>query len=287
MYFNFETVLTLATLITGVVWLMDSLFLSKKRLIKQGLLKSNTGCLQRMVMVWGGVHIPGKVKMPRVIEYARSFFPVLFLVLFLRTFFYEPYRIPSGSDKPTLLIGDLILLNKHIYGLHLPVSNQTIYENQLPKRGDMVIFRFSNLDPSKDLIKRVIGLPHDHIRFSHNVLYINGIEAKQTRLGQTTDEGSDGNDWPVDIKREDLLGVSHLIYQRPQEPARDVDVVVPADHYFVMGDNRDDSFDSRFWGFVSRDDLKGKAIYVWLSWNGLSDGLLHTIRWGRIGYKIQ
>lgn len=288
MYFNFETILTFVTLFSGLVWLIDSLFFAKKRLVQQGFLHpKTTGFLQRMTMIWGGIRIGGKVKMPAVIEYSRSFFPILLLVLVLRTFFYEPYRIPSGSDKPTLLIGDLILVDKHLYGLRLPVNNKVIYKNKAPERGDIVIFRFSNVDPSKDLIKRVIGLPGEHVKYVNNVLYINGKEAKQELVGHAVDVDANQQRWPVDIKRENLLGISHLIYQRPDVSAKDFDVVVTPDHYLVMGDNRDDSFDSRYWGFVSQADLKGKAIYIWLSWNGFADGLRHVIRWDRIGQKIK
>lgn len=287
MHFNFEAILVVLTLFSGFVWLIDSLFFAKKRLLKLGVIKKESpGCLRKFIMIYGGVGLPQNMKMPKLIEYSRSFFPVLLLVLLVRTFVYEPYRIPSGSDKPTLLVGDLILVNKHIYGWRLPISNQVIYKNENPQRGDIVVFRFSAGDPSKDLIKRIIGLPGDHISYLDKVVYINGVKVPQEVLGDATD--SDGqSSWPVVKKQEALPGSPHLIYQRPQAPTQNVDVIVPADHYFVLGDNRDDSYDSRYWGFVSQDDLKGKATRVWLSWNGLSEGIMHAIRWERIGKKIQ
>ncbi len=285
MYFNFETILTIATIFSGIIWLVDSLFFAKKRLQRQGYIQANTGKLHEITMVYGGIKIPGAV-MPKVIEYARAFFPILLLVLILRTWFFEPYRIPSGSDKPTLLIGDLIVVNKHVYGWRWPISNETIIENKTPKIGDIVIFRFSAVDPSKDLIKRVVGLPGDQVQYMNKVLYINGVEAKQTGVGEVVDEEGSRKAQMM-MKREDLLGVSHLIYQRKEAPDQNFSVMVPADHYFVMGDNRDDSYDSRYWGFVSQRDLKGKASYIWMSWNGLSEGLQHMVRWSRIGTKIQ
>lgn len=286
MAINFEFILVLLTVLSGLICLVDSLFFARKRLEKAGVVNSHQSRFLRFKKVVLGLGLPPKLAMPKIIEYSRSFFPILFIVLFVRTFFYEPYRIPSGSDKPTLLIGDLILVNKHIYGWHWPISNHLIKANHIPKRGDIVVFRFSNGDPSKDLIKRVIGLPGDHVTYIDKELTINGIKAEQTFLANVEDaEG--GFNWPVVMKNENLLGISHLIYQRPQAPSQNLDVIVPADHYFVLGDNRDDSYDSRYWGFVSQADLKGKAIRIWLSWNGFSNGMLHIIRWNRIGDAIQ
>ncbi|EKD75445.1 MAG: Signal peptidase I [uncultured bacterium] len=285
-YFNFETILTFSTILTGIIWLIDSFFFAKNRLVKQHVLSEETSRWKQFVLLYLGMKIPEETTTPVLIEYARSFFPILLLVLILRTFFYEPYRIPSGSDKPTLLIGDLILVDKHLYGWHLPVSNHEIFKNKEPKLGDIVIFRWSAVDPSKDLIKRVVGLPGDHVSYLNKVLYINGMKATQVDKGEGTDiEG--GQSIPVLIKEENLLGVTHLIYQTQEVPSQNFEVIVPEKSYFVMGDNRDASNDSRYWGFVSQEDLKGKAIYVWLSWNGFSQGLPKIIRWYRTGMEIK
>ena len=182
MYFNFETILTLVTLLAGVIWLIDSLFFAKKRLIAQGVLnpKAPLPFLTRFWLIYVGPKT--ELKMPVVIEYARSFFPVLLLVLMLRSFVYEPYRIPSGSDEPTLMIGDLILVNKHLYGLRIPVINYKILANSKPKLGDIIVFRYP-VDPGIDLIKRVVGVPGDKISYIDKVVYVNGIKAPQELQG--------------------------------------------------------------------------------------------------------
>lgn len=259
MIFNFEFYLTLAVVLSGLVWLIDVLFFAPAR------------------------NQPGSErKEPILIEYARSFFPVLLIVLLLRSFFVEPFRIPSGSDEPTLLVGDFILVNKYVYGLRLPVFHNKIFAMNEPKTGDIIIFRWP-VDLSMILIKRVIGVPGDKISYVNKELFINGRPAPQELLGDSQDVADPAHPLTVFVREENLAGVVHKIYLRPDVPPQDFSVVVPPGNYFVMGDNRDGSNDSRYWGFVPEANVAGKAIRIWMSWNNN----LHNIRWDRIGTKIQ
>lgn len=253
---NFELILTALVFVSGLLTLVERFYLAPKRA---------EGYTQ-----------------PLIIEYACSFFPILLLVLAIRSFIIEPFRIPSGSLKPSLLVGDFVLTNKYIYGLRLPVLGTKLIYVSEPKRGDIVVFRWPP-DPSIDYIKRVIGLPGDHISYINKVLYINGKPAPQEFQKETTDKSDNGNHWLVEQKQENLLGVKHAIYIRPDILGDDFEnIVVPPHHYFMMGDNRDDSFDSRGWGFVPESNLVGKAILVWFSWNNDKN----TIRWHRLGLRI-
>lgn len=256
MSFNFEFFLTLAVIISGVIALAD-------------------------ILIFAPIRQRKNIAHPSVlIEYARSFFPILLLVLLLRSFLAEPFRIPSGSEKPDLLIGDFIVANKFSYGIRLPVLHKKIIAIGEPKRGDIMVFLWPK-DTSTYFIKRVIGLPGDVITYKDKVLTINGQVAPQTLLGVQTDH--DANEkWRVLLKRENLLGVQHDIYLRPDQLATDFSVTVPPGNYFVMGDNRDNSLDSRYWGFVPEKDLIGKAIWVFFSW----DNERHRVRWHRLGMRI-
>lgn len=263
MNLNFELILFYATLVTGLICLFDLIFLAKKRKAKQG--KS------------------AELKLPLIIDYSRSFFPVLLVVFLLRSFLYEPFRIPSGSLEPTLQMGDFILVNKYNYGFRLPVIHKAITEGSRPERGDIIVFRWPP-NPSYDFIKRVIGVPGDKISYINKELYINGNKIPQTFLRDVTasDEGDDK--WQAVEKEENLLGVHHLMYIDNAKNGRDYrDIVVPPGMYFVMGDNRDNSADSRYWGFVSEKDIVGKAVLIWLSW----DGSRNNIRWSRLGTAIR
>lgn len=253
--FNFELLLTLITLISGFVCLLDVIYLKRKR----------------------GV----EAEMPKYIEYSRSFFPVLLFVLLIRSFLVEPFRIPSGSLEPTLIPGDFVAANKFAYGVKLPVLHTKIMQVGEPKAGDIAVFRWP-IDPSVDFIKRVIGVPGDTISYSNKVLYINGVMQPQTYVGNATDTDEQGNSWPVEIFSEDFNGVKHLIYVRPDIPAQNFTTTVPPGSYFMMGDNRDDSEDSRYWGFVPENNLLGKAFIIWMSW----DSALDSVRWSRIGTLI-
>lgn len=257
MNFNFELILFYATLICGVIALLDVIFWAKKRNQAQK-------------------------KMPIIIDYARAFFPVLLLVFLLRSFLYEPFRIPSGSLKPTLDIGDFILVNKYDYGIRLPVIHTKIFTLNEPKRGDIFVFRWPP-NTSVDFIKRVIGIPGDKISYINKVLYVNGEKIPQTFIENRVDHDESGSTWNVELKHENFFGVEHDIFQSPDKTSDDFhDVVVPEGMYFAMGDNRDDSADSRYWGFVPEENIVGRATRVWMSW----DSDTNTVRWRRIGKKI-
>ncbi|MBA2709700.1 MAG: signal peptidase I [Tatlockia sp.] len=249
---NFALILVILSLVSGIIYLLDILFWSKNR---------------------DPEHKPNKL-----IEYSRSFFPVFFLVLLLRSFLIEPFRIPSGSLEPTLLVGDFLAVNKFAYGFRLPVWEKKVIPVSNPKTGEIVVFRWPP-DPSFDYIKRTIGVPGDKISYHNKVLTINGKVMKQTFIEYTTDESSGK---AVAKYSEDLNGVKHDIYIRPDVAPENFDVTVPTGQYFMMGDNRDDSADSRFWGFTSDEYLRGKAFIVWMSWNGITD----SVRGSRIGRFI-
>lgn len=249
---NFALILVLLSFISGFIYLLDVVFWAKKRSPDQK---------------------PG-----RIIEYSRSFFPIFFIVLLLRSFLVEPFRIPSGSLEPTLLVGDFVAVNKFAYGLRLPVWEKKVLPISDPKTGQIAVFRWPP-NPAYDYIKRVIGVPGDKISYHNKILTVNGQEAKRTFVEYTIDESSGK---AVAKYKENLNGVVHDIYIRADVPAVDFDVVVPPGNYFMMGDNRDDSADSRFWGFVPDNYLRGKAFLVWMSWNGKAGNL----RWSKIGRVI-
>ena len=267
MRIDLELVLVIGTLLTGGVWLLDRFVLARQR---RALSTVHAGGAVRDAEVEMGMRDPWYV------EYAKSFFPVLFIVLVLRSFIAEPFRIPSGSMMPTLLVGDFILVNKFAYGIRLPVVNKKIIDIGAPERGDVVVFRFPK-DPSDDYIKRVVGLPGDRIAYVDKVLYVNGSPAEQSLLGDYEEQRS------MQVYAELLESVNHEILISPGHGNVEGEWAVPPDRYFVMGDNRDNSNDSRFWGFVPTSHLVGKAFLVWLNWDwqaGVFDN-------SRVGYYIR
>ena len=201
----------------------------------------------------------------RVIKIAREFFPILLLVFVIRTFLIEPFKIPSGSMMPTLIAGDFIAVNKFAYGLRLPVFNKLIYKTGSPQRGDVFVFHYPK-DPSIDYIKRVIGVPGDTIRYESKKLFINNQELSQSYLGEYEYQLNAD----LSLKAKEFLetnnNLSHsiLIHDIPSET---IEFTVPEGHYFAMGDNRDNSSDSRVWGFVPDHLLVGKAFVIWLNFN--------------------
>ncbi len=214
-----------------------------------------------------------------------SLFPVLFIVVGLRSFVFEPFKIPSGSMMPTLLIGDFIVVNKYSYGLRLPVTNTKILDTGAPERGDVMVFRYPE-DPDVNYIKRVVGLPGDEVTYRNKVLFINGELMAQEQLGMWIGEGRNRNPpgRRPQLFSEDLGGVEHEIVIYPDQPGRRVQTwTVPDGHYFVLGDNRDQSLDSRAWAFVPEDHLVGKATRIWMHWD-CSRG---CIGWERIGQAIE
>lgn len=264
---RFSEILFIATAVTGLVWLIDRIWFRPKR----------------MMYVLADPKRP--IKEPWWIEYSKSFFPVLLIVFLLRTFIAEPFRIPSGSMRPTLLEGDFIVVNKFDYGLRLPILDYKILAIGQPKRGDIVIFKHVKNGESLDMVKRVVGLPGDHIQYQDKTLYINGKPMLQTFEGEKIETNAHGMQYPVREFIEDINGNKHQIFVRPDVADnlyyyKYKDIVVPPDHYFMLGDNRDGSDDSRFWGFVSDKDLQGRAIAIWMSWGGFK----HPVRWNRLKF---
>ena len=253
---GFAAVLLLATTISGLIWGVDHFLLRPKR---------------------------GARAEPVVVEMARSFFPVILIVFLLRSFLYEPFKIPSESMLPTLQVGDFILVNKFTYGVRLPVINKKIVDLGAPERGDVMVFRYPE-DPAKDFIKRVVGTPGDKIAYMQKRLSINGKAIETESLGTATEVDKRLGLRRFESFREKFGEKSHQMMVDPdaigvrlsgvrQFPNREnceynndgVVCTVPAGHYFMMGDNRDNSDDSRYWGFVPEENIVGKAVRVWMN----------------------
>jgi signal peptidase I len=221
----------------------------------------------------------GAVKEPVVVEYARSFFPVIALVLVIRSFLFEPFRIPSDSMMPTLLDGDFIFVNKFSYGLRLPVLNTRFVDIGEPARGDVVVFRKPS-DPATNYIKRLVGLPGDTVEVRDKYVHVNGARIPMQIRGTYRGHDHDG----AFIGAEKLGEVQHEVLYIPGRQSREGVFRVPAGHYFFLGDNRDNSQDSRFAdvGYVPERNLVGKAVRIWFNWDGATGPI-----WSRIGQAIQ
>ncbi|MFY2764523.1 signal peptidase I [Arenimonas sp. MALMAid1274] len=248
-------ILTVAAAITGAIWLLDSLLFARKR---------------RLMLAEGE-----EVAEPVIVEYAKSLFPVIFLVLGLRSFVAEPFRIPSNSMMPTLLDGDFILVNKFGYGLRLPVANTKVLDLGAPRRGDVVVFRYPGNGPDDptagaDYIKRVVGLPGDRITFRDQTLYLNDQPVSKRPVGVYVGSGEGREMTGATLFEVDLDGRRHQSLElfKQGDPRAEDSWVVPEGHYFMMGDNRDRSEDSRYWGFVPEQNLVGKAFVIWLNCDG-------------------
>ena len=252
---DFAAVLLLAAIITGLLWLYDAKWARKRR-------------------------TAGEAE-PVVVDMARAFFPVIVVVFLIRSFWVEPFKIPSGSMKPTLLVGDFILVNKYTYGIRIPVINKKVVAVNDVKRGDVVVFRYP-ADPSVDYIKRVVGTPGDKVMYRNKRLTINGEPVAAQGAGFYTD--AELNYLRLPTFMEKLGEHNHQMMIVPAQPPVDLAQVrqfadrknceynddgfsctVPAGHYFMMGDNRDQSSDSRYWGFVPDDHIKGRAFLVWMN----------------------
>lgn len=254
---NFALVMLLLLLVTGVVWFAEAWYFRKRR--------------------------PAGVAQPWWIEYPASFFPVILVVFVLRSFLVEPFKIPSGSMLPTLLVGDFILVNKFTYGIRVPVLNDRMIDVNEPQRGEVMVFRFPE-NPSLDYIKRVIGLPGDEIRYEGKRLTVNGKEVPLQPDGDYNYLEGGLNFVATQQFRETLGNIPHTVITQESVPPVQLSGVqrfpyrgncaynesgfvckVPAQHYFMMGDNRDSSSDSRYWGFVPEKNIVGKAFLIW--WN--------------------
>ncbi len=269
-FLELAAVILIAITICFVIWMVDKLFLRKKR--------------------------PADRLEPASVDMARAFLPVLTIVFFIRSFWIEPFRIPSGSMIPTLLVGDFILVNKYAYGLRIPVLNKKVLEVGEVKRGDVVVFRYP-LDTTKDYIKRAIGLPGDKIEFQGKNLFINGTLVPVQLVGEAPADGLDFNKYQV--FKEKLGDKEHAAQVNPLRPSIETSQIfanlrtsrscdynpdgngmrctVPQGHYMMIGDNRDNSTDSRYWGFVPEDHLRGRAFLVWMNFGQLK----------RVGESIQ
>jgi len=248
---NLALILTVLTLLTGVVVAVDK-------------------------FVWrrNGEEGGGSVMRQTVVEYSRSFFPVLLFVLVVRSFVFEPFRIPSGSMMPTLLQGDFIFVKKYAYGLRLPVLETKVIETGEPQRGDVVVFRLPS-DPSINYIKRVVGLPGDRISYARHRVLVNGEQVALEQHPSAT---------AMDPRFVEQLGERQhdILIMNPEYSIRDGEYRVPEGHYFMMGDNRDNSRDSRFIGAIPETHLVGEAVRIWMHMDGLN-----WPRWDRVGNKIQ
>ena len=254
---SFALFLFLLLVVTGLVWLLDKYVLRRRR--------------------------AAGAKEPWWVEYSVSFFPVILAVFLLRSFLVEPFKIPSTSMVPTMVVGDFILVNKFTYGIRLPVVNKKIIDINSPQRGDVMVFRYPD-DPSLDYIKRVVGIPGDRIEYRDKRLTINGTEVPLKRL----DDYLSRERMQFSRRYEETFGDRvHEILVEEDAPSyvpqvrsfphagncnyntQGMSCTVPPGHYFMMGDNRDNSSDSRVWGFVPDENIVGKAFFIWLNLNEL------------------
>ena len=274
---NFALILFLLTVATGLVWALDRFVLAKRR--------------------------APDAPAPAWIEYPVSFFPVLLVVFLLRSFVAEPFKIPSSSMRPTLEVGDFILVNKFAYGIRLPILEEKIVETGNPRRGDVVVFRYP-VNPSQDFIKRVIGVPGDVVEYRDKALTVNGRPLARSPDGtyswleglrfETTDRfieradpGAGTREYTISVNPQappvypqnvrSFPGREHCEYNNQGFTCK-----VPPGHYFMMGDNRDFSDDSRYWGFVPDDHIRGKAFFIWFNWDDIS-----SLAFKRVGSGIR
>jgi len=258
---NFALIMFVLLVVTGGIWLLDRFVLAKSR--------------------------AADIAEPWWVEYAKSFFPVILIVFLIRSFLVEPFKIPSGSMIPTLQVGDFIVVNKFTYGVRLPIINQKIIPLNDPQRGDVMVFRYPE-NPSLDYIKRVIGLPGDTVEYNHKKLLINGVEQAQKADGDYNYVEANLNFVHTEKRNETLGNRKHALLVNPEMPTLHLAAVaefkgrencdydnemvrckVPAGHYFMMGDNRDNSRDSRYWGFVPDNQIVGRAFLIWMNFSDL------------------
>jgi signal peptidase I len=257
MNLDFSVVFIVLALVTGGIWALDAWVLAPRRAAGRS-----------------GVESEDEAREPVLVEYARSFFPIILIVFLFRSFVYEPFRIPSSSMLPTLQIGDFILVNKFTYGLRMPVVGHTLVAIGEPRRGDVVVFRLPS-EPSKHYIKRLVGLPGDRIVYRNKQLMINGEPISIEAAGRR--RVANGLNALLSIER--LGEAEHEVLILPQRREQPREFVVPEGRYFMMGDNRDNSKDSRYpeVGFVPERNIVGKAVRIWLTWPPV---------WSRVGNRI-
>lgn len=288
---NFALILFILTVGTGIIWFLDVFHFARQRRARADAALAEYDARRARLQADGlkvdevdRTKIEADIlRQPTWIEYSGSFFPVIALVFFLRSFLYEPFKIPSSSMVPTLVIGDLILVNKFTYGVRLPIINKKIIDINDPQRGDVMVFKYPK-DPSLDYIKRVIGVPGDKIVYKNKRLTVNDKEVSYESLPDYLDEEHLSYSKQY---REGLAAVPHRILNDEKAPAyvqnpdpfpkrelcsynlEGFSCTVPSGHYFMMGDNRDNSLDSRYWGFVPDENIVGKAFFVWMNLGNL------------------
>jgi signal peptidase I len=291
---NFALILFVAMVVTGVVWFLDIFYFAKQRRAAADAALAEYDS-RTAKMTADGIRYDNKpnareaiaahhLRQPTWIEYSGSFFPVIALVFVLRSFLYEPFKIPSSSMVPTLVVGDLILVNKFTYGVRLPVLNKKIIDVNDPQRGDVMVFKYPK-DMTQDYIKRVIGVPGDTITYDNKRLTVNGKPVEYTAMDEYLEDES------LEYRQqfsEKLPGQQHRILNNKNRRSIDLGAVdnfphreacvysyekftciVPEGNYFMMGDNRDNSLDSRYWGFVPNKNIVGKAFFVWMNLSNL------------------
>jgi signal peptidase I len=288
---NFSLLLFIMTVVTLLYWLAERLHFRPAREAAAAAFETQDAARRQQLGKMGIAQVDGDVAQakqrllaqPWWLDWTAGLFPVILVVFLLRSFLFEPFKIPSGSMIPTLLVGDLILVNKYHYGIRLPVINTKIVANRDPQRGDVMVFRYPK-DTSVDYIKRVVGVPGDEVAYVNKHLTINGQPVPEQEVPKFYDE--DSLRWSRQFS-ETLGGVEHRVLNDDNRPpgvmpddsfpdkencrynAEGVVCKVPAGHYFMMGDNRDNSQDSRYWGFVPDENIVGKAFFIWMNFGNL------------------
>ena len=288
---NFSLLLFLATVVTGIYWFAERYYFLPQRQAAAARLEGEAITRRAELARMGISQVDGDIAaardqllvQPWWLDWTAGLFPVIIAVFFLRSFLFEPFKIPSGSMIPTLLVGDLILVNKYHYGLRLPVLNTRVTEGSPPKRGDVMVFRYPP-KPSQDYIKRVVGVPGDEVAYLNKRLTINGQPIAATSVPEFFDEDTTRyfkqfeevlGDKPHRLLNDDdrpafVAGASDFGFrQNCRYSVEGVVCKVPEGHYFMMGDNRDNSLDSRYWGFVPEQNIVGKAFFVWMNFGNL------------------
>jgi signal peptidase I len=288
---NFSLLLFLATVVTGLYWLAEKFYFWPQRRKAAEIIEQEAARRRSELAARGISQVDGNIEEARArvimqpwwLDWTAGLFPVIVVVFLLRSFLFEPFKIPSGSMIPTMLVGDLILVNKFHYGVRLPVINRKIVDNNSPQRGDVMVFRYPP-QPSLDYIKRVVGVPGDEVAYLNKKLTVNGKPVPKVALPDFFDEDAlryakqfqetAGNKTYRVLNDEDrpafIAGAADFPYrQNCRYSSEGVVCKVPQGHYFMMGDNRDNSLDSRYWGFVPEANIVGKAFFVWMNFGNL------------------
>ncbi len=289
---NFSLLLFILTLVTLVYWLAERYRFKPAREAAASMLEQQDAQRRAGLAKMGIDKVDGDVQQAKAgllmqpwwLDWTAGLFPVILIVFILRSFLFEPFKIPSGSMIPTLMVGDLILVNKFHYGVRLPVINKKIIANNDPQRGDVMVFRYP-VDPRQDYIKRVVGIPGDVVTYNNQTLSLNGQKLTTVAKGDFYDEdslryspqfseklGAVEHNILVDPKRQAYYGPDPKAFPMSENcryTAEGLSCKVPPGHYFMMGDNRDNSQDSRYWGFVPDENIVGRAFFVWMNFGNL------------------